>query len=189
MKSVALFRGINVGGRRKVAMADLRDVLVSLGMGRVETYVQSGNAVFEVQPRDTVPGAGERLARDIEAAFERAFGFSAVTIIVGGEELAGIVASNPFVQAGQEPGSDLYVTFLREQPRGPAADADVRRSAGVTADEFVVAERHVYLRCPGGYARTKLSNTLFEKTLAVAATTRNWRTVTRLSEMAGAPVD
>ena len=180
MRYVALLRGINVGGSRKVAMADLREMFESLGFGRVETYVQSGNVVFDGALSDPVATAAT-----IEAACEQALGFSTDVIVVSGEELAQIVASNPFVKGDQDPGADLYVTFLREPQRNPVDKTDLQRALGATTDEFVLAERHVYLRCPGGYGRTKLSNPFFEKRLGAAATTRNWRTVTRLSTMAG----
>jgi uncharacterized protein (DUF1697 family) len=92
-------------------------------------------------------------------------------------ELAKLVAGNPFLRAGKDP-STLHVTFLADVPGGARIEAP-----GSGADEFRIVRREVYVHCPNGYGRSKLSNAFFEKKLGVVATTRNWRTVTTLAEL------
>jgi uncharacterized protein (DUF1697 family) len=178
MANVGLFRGVNVGGRSKVSMSDLRQLLESLGLRHVRTYIQSGNVVFDAEP-----GVSGRLADDISKAFEHTFGFSATVGVISDCELARIVGANPFAP-GSAAIEHLYVTFLLGPPMRDADEEDIRRLAGSTPDEFVLADSCVYLRCPNGYGRTKLSNAFFERALGVRATTRNYRTVLRLLALA-----
>lgn len=167
---VALLRGINVGGRTKVAMDDLRRLFTELGHGNVTTYIQSGNVLFDAVGR----AAG--IAAGIEARIAAELGLSVTVILRSATDLERVAAANPFV--GQVPDeSKLHVTFLARRPT-----ATVERPAGV-ADEMVVAGREVYLHCPGGYGRTKLDNAFFERRLGVPATTRTWRTVGKLQAL------
>jgi uncharacterized protein (DUF1697 family) len=171
---VALLRAVNVGGRR-VSMADLRALFADLGAGEVSTYLQSGNVVFS---------SGEKrgpLTSAIEERIRRDLGLDVIVLLRTSEQLAKVLAGNPFSGTGTEP-SALHVTFLAESPqRKHVGGLDHERGA---PDEFRVVGQEVYLHCPNGYGRSKLTNAYFEKQLAVAATTRNWRTVTTLSELA-----
>jgi uncharacterized protein (DUF1697 family) len=172
-KKVALLRGINLGARNKVAMADLRDLFAGLGAEDVTTYVQSGNVVF----------AGDVDASAIEAGIKRDLGLDITVLVRSAAELDRLVARNPFAKKASDP-KQLHVTFLAGKPAaGRVAELDPERSPG---DEFTVAGQEVYLYCPQGYGPSKLSNDYFEKTLGVAATTRNWNTVTKLAELARA---
>jgi uncharacterized protein (DUF1697 family) len=171
----ALLRGINLGSRNKVAMADLRALCEALGAEDVATYVQSGNVVFK-----SADGA-EKLARAIERRIRRDLGLSVTVVVLTRPQLAKVLAGNPFVKAKQDP-SKLHVTFLAEKPaRGRVSKLDPERSE---PDEFRLVGQQIYLHCPNGYGRTKLTNAYFEKQLGIAATTRNWRTVTKLGELA-----
>jgi uncharacterized protein (DUF1697 family) len=165
---VALLRGINVGGRRKIAMSDLRNVFEALGHTDVRTYIQSGNVVF------TAKSASAAVVRSaIEQRLEHDFGFDVTVILRTRKELATTLKNNPF-------GPEAHVTFLEAVPdRALVAALD---PAPYTPDEFEVQGREVFLRCPNGYGRTKLNNAFFERNLAVKATTRNWKTATTLSE-------
>jgi uncharacterized protein (DUF1697 family) len=172
---VALLRGINLGARNRVAMKDLRALVEGLGGEDVRTYLQSGNVVFGASDLPADP------AKALEASIRKSLGLDVTVLARTKAELDQIVRRNPF--DGADPAS-LHVTFL----------ADTPAKSGVTdlgektfePDAFDVAVREVYLHCPDGYGRSKLSNAFFEKRLGVRATTRNWKTVTALAELANA---
>lgn len=166
---IALLRGVNVGGR-KLPMADLRATFDALGHTDVRTYIQSGNVVFRA-------GTGSKAAvrAAIEKAIERDSGLDVTVLMRTPAELASVITRNPY-------GSDAYVTFLDDKPAGAKVKAiDPDQCA---PDEFTVAGREVFVRCPNGYGRTKINNTFFERKLATRATTRNWNTVKLLHEWA-----
>jgi uncharacterized protein (DUF1697 family) len=165
---VALLRGINVGGRRKVPMSDLRESVEALGYTNVRTYIQSGNVVFTAK---TGSAAGVRAA--IEQRLEHDFGFDVTVLLRTSKELATTLRNNPF-------DTDAYVTFLESVPeRARIAAIDAARYA---PDEFAAHGREVFIRCPNGYGNTKINNALFERALGLRATTRNYKTVKTLAE-------
>jgi uncharacterized protein (DUF1697 family) len=177
---VALLRGINVGGRTRVAMADLRRLAVDLGHAKVETYLQSGNLLFSsaAEPAGLAGELERRLADDL--------GVSVTILLRTGEELAQVVAGNPFLGGSADP-AKLHVTFLAEAP-------DRARAAALVApagqpDQLSLVGTEVYLYCPDGYGRTKLNNAFLERRLGVAATTRNWKTAGRLRDLASSAVE
>ncbi len=173
---VALLRGINLGARNKVAMAALRELVEGLGAEDVATYVQSGNVVF--RSRD----AAAAVTKAIERELGRRLGLDVKVLVRTKAELRKIVSGNPFGDVADA--TKLHVTFLAATPdRGRVRKLDPARSE---PDEFRVLAREVYLHCPNGYGRSKLSNAYFEQQLGVPATTRNWKTVTKLAELAGA---
>lgn len=174
---VALLRGVNVAGTGIVPMAELRSLLSSLGHENVTTYIQSGNAVFA-----SSRSAGE-IATELEERIEAAFGVRTPVLLRTAPELAGTLASNPFLEPGADAGK-LYVVFL-EHPPAPTAIAalDLDRSP---PDELAVVGREVYLRLPNGAGRTKLTLDWLERRLGSRGTARNWRTVTKLLELATA---
>lgn len=171
----ALLRGVNVG-KNKLAMADFRSVLTELGAVDVQTYLQSGNAVFGHPARRPA-----ELARAIEQGLA-GLGVSSRVLLRTGKQLAAVLVQNPFLARESDP-VKLHVTFLAERP---AADRipKLQVPAGETAT-FHLAGTEVYLHCPDGYGRTKLTNSFLETRLGTAATTRNWRTVTALAELTG----
>lgn len=171
---IALLRGINLGGRR-LPMKDLAAMFRDAGCSEVRTYIQSGNVVFE---------AGKALARRapglIENAISERFGFDVPVVIRTAAEIDGVVKGNPFLKAGAGPKA-LHVAFLRERPSKPQIAAlDPNRSP---PDEFVVRSREIYLHCPNGVARSKLTTQYFDSRLQTISTARNWRTVLNLQEM------
>lgn len=172
---VALLRGINLGARNKISMSDLRELVGGVQADDVTTYLQSGNVVFKT----AAPAGG--LAAALEAAIKRELGLEIAVLLRTPADLAGLVEGNPFAASAPEP-KTLHVTFLADRPR--AGRFDVLDPARSPPDEFRVAGREVYLHCPNGYGRSKLTNAYFEKQLGVAATTRNWNTVTKLAELA-----
>ena len=207
MSFVALLRAVNVGGTR-LPMADLRTLLEGLGLTNVRTYLQSGNAVFDATGADEPPQA---LATAIEVRIARDIGPRVGVIVLPGEAMADVAASNPFLGGGDmgasAPADDegLYATFLfgsdGEADFGEVPEAAYSavyeaafRTLDLPAEEgeeaaFVgippLAVPVVYLKLPHGYGRTRLNNAWFERKLGTAATTRNWRTVLVLAEMAG----
>jgi uncharacterized protein (DUF1697 family) len=171
---VAMLRGINVSGRNKLSMTDLRQVFADAGCDDVRTYIQSGNVAFtSAAAPDTVVEAVERRLRGM-------VGCRVPVIIRGEDEIAAVVDGNPFLRRQADP-AHLHVTFLADTPGAPAVE-DLR-ARPTAPDAFEIVGRAVYLHCPDGYGRTKLTNAFFEKKLASEATTRNWRTVTTLVEL------
>jgi uncharacterized protein (DUF1697 family) len=179
---VALLRGVNVSGQRRVEMAALRRGLEACGLAGVETHVQSGNVVFAAPgERDRSPAALASVVRQVIAA---EFGHDVAVLVVPGMALAAIVAGNPFAA---EPGVEerhLHVTFLFGS--GGCADADAAGLPAVEGERVVAAGPVVYLLLPFGYGRTKLTNAYFERRCATPATTRNWRTVLALERLVAA---
>lgn len=173
---VGLLRGINVGGHKKIRMQDLRDHCESIGLIDVATYVQSGNVVFE-----SLDDKALSVATSIEDAVRDRFGFEVPVIVRSKTEFEGVATSNPFTA---EPGVDekhLCVVFLSDEPAASILQA--MEVPGQTTDRFEVMGRHIYLHCPGGFARTKLTNNFFERRLGLTATARNWKTVKTLFDM------
>lgn len=174
---VALLRAVNVGGRNRLPMAELRAELSGLGLESVATVLQSGNAVFAGdRPRDEIASA-------IEGRIREAFGLSVAVLLRTADELGEIARANPFLAA--EPDEALlHVAFL---DRVPDAAASARLDPGRSPpDAFALRGSEVYLHYPHGSGRSRLNVDYLERTLGVRATARNWRTVTRLVEAARA---
>lgn len=168
-----MLRGINLGARNRVSMADLRTLVEKLGGQDVRTYVVSGNVVFESSQ------SADELAGAIQKGITEATRLTVDVLVRTPKELATVAATRPFPNADP---AFLYVTFLAETP---ASD----HLAGIDAtrfepDEFRLIGRELFLHCPNGYGNSRLTNGYFEKKLGMAATTRNWRTVNALTEMA-----
>lgn len=176
---VALLRGINVGGHKKVAMGDLREALGALGYEDVETYLQSGNAVFTTDTTDP-----DALAGGIEEELRSRLGMDVKVLARTAAELAQVVERNPFPEGTTEP-KKLHVAFLSAAPDGERVAA--LDPTPFQPDELRLGDRAVYLWYPNGYGRTKLTNDVLERKLGVTATTRNWNTVLALLERASAP--
>jgi uncharacterized protein (DUF1697 family) len=174
---VAMLRGINVSGHNRVSMASLRTLFLNLGAVDVTTYLQSGNVIFKTT------GSSADLSKAIEEGVRRDLGLSLTVVLLPRARLARIISGNPFVKGGKDL-AKLHVTFLADAPgRAGLNELQAKRFG---PDEFRVIGREIYLHCPNGYGRTKLNNAFFEKQLGVAATTRNWRTVTELAKLASA---
>ena len=165
---IALLRGVNVGGNRKIPMADLRAVFVEAGCGDVTTYIQSGNVVFTTSARSLEGACRPRAADRDRNRFRRAGGPAY-------RELAVVVRENPFTTAGP---TQLHVAFLGAAPAAGSFDVDRAKFA---PEEFVLARRDVYLFLPNGAGRAKLPPALSG---LKTATMRNWNTVVKLLELA-----
>jgi uncharacterized protein (DUF1697 family) len=172
---IALFRGINVGGKNVLPMKELVALLERLGFQDVKTYIQSGNAVFRSKEEDT-----SGLSNRISAAIKRSCGFEPQVLLLELDELENAIASNPFPEAESEP-KTLHVNFLASTPKNP----DLEALEGIKGDRerFVVKGSVLYLHAPEGIGRSKLAASA-EKLLGVAMTGRNWRSVLKIMAMA-----
>jgi uncharacterized protein (DUF1697 family) len=178
---VALLRGINVSGKNKVKMEDLRAIVGSLGCERVQTYIQSGNVVFDSSTRSAA-----KVSDEISGAITRELALDVTVLVRTAADLTTVLATSPLDRNGVDT-TKLHVTFLASTP--PAAKLRALADVDASPDALAVVGREVYVHCPNGYGRTKLNNTFFEKRLGVGATTRNWRTVQTLAALANECTD
>ena len=197
---ISLLRGINVSSQNRIRIPELKQVYELLKLVNVMTYIQSGNVIFDCEQQDPAP-----LARAIEAELERSFGFSIRILLRDKDRFQQIISDNPFINQRNEDPEKLYVTFLAESPSESATSTLILTNAGDggrsnsgnsnlkmnpqrfgsgNTDEFVINDKEIYLFCSNGYGRTKLSTGFFERYLSFAATTRNWKTVNALFEIA-----
>ncbi|MER6490626.1 DUF1697 domain-containing protein [Streptomyces griseorubiginosus] len=175
----ALLRGINVGGSRKVPMADLRMLMEGLGHSGVRSYLQSGQAVFTADH-----GGEESLAAELTDAIEKRFGFTVDVIVRDHAYLKAIADNCPFPAAELE-GKQLHVTYF-SAPVDADRFAEIDQAAYLP-EEFRLGDRALYLYVPDGLGRSKLAEHLSKPRLnkGVIATSRNWNTVVKLVEMTG----
>lgn len=175
LSCVALLRGINVGGKNALPMADLARLFTDLGCGDVRTYIQSGNVIFTAAAPIL-----KRVPTDIPRAIQKSFGIQSPVVVRTADELAAIVSANPFAgRPGAEPDT-WHVAFLDREPAADRlASLDPNRSPG---DSLITRGRELYLHLPNGVARTKFTNAYIDASLGVVSTIRNWRTVLKLLE-------
>ena len=173
---VALLRAVNVGGRNRIPMAELRAALEAAGLRDVSIVLQSGNVVFDAS------GGEAAAATEIRSAIAEAFGLDVGVTVRTAAEMRRIVGANPFLADGEPRDAvTLHVAFLDAQPAAATtAILDPDRSP---PDAFEVRGREVYLSYPGGSGRSRLTLGYLEQTLGVQGTARNWRTVERLASM------
>jgi uncharacterized protein (DUF1697 family) len=179
---VALLRGINLGGRNKVPMAELRSVVTSLGHTGVSTYIQSGNVLFTTAEDDTA-----ELAADLEAAIAEAFGVRSSVVVLSRDELARILDTNPYPEASNP--KLVHVVFLNaELPPGVlerVKAAETASAAKGSADTATVIGPALFLRTPDGYGKSELAQVVLRVLGApakngIVATARNWSTSVKL---------
>lgn len=170
---VALFRGINVGGKHILPMQDLREILESLGCKQVQTYIQSGNAVFSSAAK------AHDLSEQIRDTIDRQFGFALHVLLLTDAAFAAIAAGNPFPDGEKTP-KYLHVSFLTESPVDP--DLAALHELKVSSEQFFLSDHAFYLHAPDGIGRSKLAAKV-DRHLGVTTTGRNWRTVTKLLEI------
>ena len=171
-RKIAILRGINVGGKRKILMADLKAMFLDMGFTDVTTYIQSGNVFFK---DDEIKQ--EEIEEKIESAIKGKFGYDVPVIVRTSSEIAQALESNPFYGPDEDIKA-LHLTFLKSSPSKEHLKSI--EDLDFAPDRFVVKNKNVFLFCPGKYHQTKLSNQFFEKKLKVGATTRNWKTVLKL---------
>lgn len=168
---VALLRGINVSGQKKIVMADLRALLEQAKLREVQTYIQSGNIVFQ----SSLEAAA--LRQKIHSAIADEYGFDVPVQVIPASHWREWANQNPFLPGHEVDLKFLHLTILEKDP-GPLPPVSFD-----TTDQFQQRGRLIYLYCPGGYGRSKLTNAFWERKAGCAATTRNWKTVRKLAEM------
>ncbi|MCX6263118.1 MAG: DUF1697 domain-containing protein [Bacteroidetes bacterium] len=174
---ISTLRGINVSGQKLIKMADLQKTYEKLGFGNITTYVQSGNVVFtgkKATPKELAASISQQIAKD--------FGFQVPVLVLSINSLRQIIASNPFLQDSEKDIAFIHITFLSSQP--PKFDEKAIEEKKLGGEAIAFTNMAVYLYCPNGYGKTKLTNSFLETKLQVSATTRNWKTTNELVRIA-----
>ena len=173
-KYIAFLRAINVGGHT-VRMDYLRSLFEALRFSNVETFIASGNVIF-----DSKSGNSTLLEQKIETHLRKTLGYEVRTFVRTTSELAGVANYEPFSETElTAPGNTLYVGFLPQKPDGEAKTRVLALSSAT--DDFAVHGREVYWLCRTSFSESKVSGALLEKTLGLAATFRNVNTVRRMA--------
>jgi uncharacterized protein (DUF1697 family) len=173
---VVLLRGINVGGHKLVAMADLRNLMAELGLAGVQSLLQSGNLVVGGGSR-----TGSHMERFLETEVERRLGLQSDFFVRTAAEWREVVAQNPFREEARRDPGHLVVTFLKAVPDAQSVRA---LQAAVRGPEVIRASgNHLYIVYHDGIGRSRLTNVLIEKKLGTRATARNWNTVVKLAAL------
>jgi uncharacterized protein (DUF1697 family) len=171
---VLLLRGVNVGTKNSLPMPELRSMLLKVGCTDVQTYVQSGNAVFGTKLGTT------ELTKAIEHALERYMGRAIATTLRTCKQLKAIVLANPFANVATTP-ANLCVTFLSTAPTKP--EVAPLHARDWVPELFKIADKEIYTWHPHGQGKSPLREALWKLPLRGAVTTRNWNTVIKLQEM------
>lgn len=171
---LALLRGINVGGHKKVPMADLRQVLTESGLQNVKTYIQSGNVIFQSSNKSI-----DSIKEKISKAIESHFGFKVPVLVKTKKEMQSVFDSCPFSKEKKE---NSYFTLLYTIPEKKIIEEknNLEKPAN---EEFVITDNCIYFYSSTGYGRTKYNNNFFERKLNVVATARNYKTICKLLQM------
>ncbi len=176
-KYISILRGINVGGKRKILMADFKKLIQDLGFTNIHTYIQSGNVIFnshKIENDDTI-------SHNIEQLISKTFGFGVPVIVRTVDEIKQSISNNPFLKDNDD-FERLHLTFLKEKPTSDKLEKI--KSYDYSPDKFEIKNKDIYIFCSGKYSKSKLTNKFFEDKLKITATTRNWKTVNKLYEMA-----
>ena len=174
---IALLRGINLGGKRKILMADLKQLFNNLQYFDVTTYIQTGNVIFNANHKEDSVKIADKIGRSISSEY----GFEVPVIIRTADELNELISKNPFFGKGDIDIERLHLTLLKNIPDSEALEHI--KTYDFAPDKFKIIGKSVFIYCSKQYRDTKLGNNFFENKLKVKATTRNWKTVLKLSEL------
>lgn len=174
---ISILRGINLGGHNTIKMDDLKNLLSKCGLKNIETYIQSGNVIYQYKSTDT-----KELDILIKDKILQQFKFEVPVITLTIDELKATAKNNPFSKDKKKDTSFFHITFLSDEPTKDNLSKMI--SLSYPPDEFVIIGKAVYLYCPNGYGNTKLSNKFLENKVKVSATTRNWKTTNELIAIA-----
>jgi uncharacterized protein (DUF1697 family) len=174
---ISILRGINVSGTHLLKMAGLQSLYLSLGFKQVRSYIQSGNLVFQSEITDM-----RLLEALIRNKIESIYSFTVPVFVMHTAMLKKILRQNPFLDAPGKDPAFFHISFLDKKPDPEKIKLLQLHDYG--PDQFFVKDQTIYLYCPNGYGKTKLSNTFLENKLKVNATTRNWKTGNVLLKMA-----
>jgi uncharacterized protein (DUF1697 family) len=174
-KRIALLRGINVGGRNKVPMAQLKALAEGLGWKEVKSFIQSGNLVFEAA------GSGEALERALEQGVEKRFDIQVPVMVRSASQWAAILEANPFPDEAAADPARLLVGIPKRPPAKGAAEAiECRAAAGERVRE---AGGVLWIHYPQGAGQSKITPAMIDKAAGSPVTARNWRTVIALQDL------
>ena len=174
---IALLRGINVSGNNKIKMTDLKQLFIDLNFNNITSYIQSGNVIFQHNGKNI-----SKIENNIKEAIKQKFDYEIKVIVITKKHIQTVFASNPFLKNSNADITKLCVNFLNTPPILENIP-EVEKLVSNIEDEFKIVEKHIFSHCPTGFARTKLTNNLFERKLKSDATTRNWKTITKLVEL------
>ena len=174
---ISILRGINVGGHNKIKMEELRKMYEALGYKNVTSYIQSGNIIYEAKKKSP-----EALGKEQTAAIRETFGHEVPVLVVDKETVHDILLNNPFLKNKKIDLEKLHVTLVASEP--DKENVDKISKTDYLPDEWILEGKNIYLHCPVDYGNSKLINSFFEKKLKVNATTRNWKTLNKLYELA-----
>jgi len=177
-KFIALLRGINVSGQKKIKMSDLKLLFDDLGFQNVETYIQSGNVIFS-----SIEKSVKKLELKISSGIKRKYGFDVRVLVIKPDEIEYVIKNNPFIKK-KKATEKLYATFLADIPS--AENIKKLKTRDYSPEEYIIDGKYIYLFFPVGAGKAKLNNNLFENKLKLAATSRNWKTIKALSELVNA---
>lgn len=173
---VALLRGINVGGHNQVSMARLKEVVGALGWLNVQSYIRSGNVVFQA------PEAAADVESKLERAIEKEFGVTICVIVREAAAWPQHVKQNPFLKAAKEAPNSLYLCLSKSPPNKDSAGKLQER--GIAGEQVKLIGDAVWIHFLSGMGKTKLSPALMDRLIGSPVTARNWRTVLKLKELA-----
>lgn len=177
---IAFLRGINVGGKGMIPMADLKTMFAKEGFLDTRTLLQSGNVVFKTKTASTP----DVLEKKIAAAIAKRFAADIKIMVRTPYELKKIVARNPFPDAARDDPSHLIIDFLSDKPAPAAAKAMAALSPKFPNEPFALDGREFFVHYSKDIGHSKFTNTIIDKTLGVSGTARNWNTVTKLIALA-----
>lgn len=173
---ILLLRGINVGGHKKIKMAEFKEELEKLGIEEVKVYIQSGNFVFKYKEV-----AEATLVTSVEGLIQKKYGFEVSALVLTAANFTDIFNNNPYLPEKKNEIEKLYCTLLYEVPEATKIKALEAVEAG--GDEFIHKGKCLYFYYVNGYGKSKINNPVVESKLKVKATTRNWKTMIKLMEM------
>ena len=173
---IALLRGINVSGQKKIKMADLREYLEELGFQDIQTYIQSGNIVFRSKKMTS-----NNLEILIKNKIQEKYGFEVPVIVITPDEIKHTANNNPFEKDNTKDPKKFCVVFLQEQPY--QENIEKLKEYDYSPEEYVLSEKIIYYYAANGAGNAKMNNNFFENKLKVKASSRNWRTTNKLLEM------
>ncbi|WP_291868684.1 DUF1697 domain-containing protein [Maribacter sp.] len=174
---IALLRGINVSGHKKIKMADLRFLLEKEGFTNVKTYIQSGNVIFSGKEEEST-----KLEHQIRALIKNNYKFEVPVLVKTAEQIKAILAKNPYKDTEDLTNNKIYFVLLKETPN--VENITVLSSIPFDNEKLVITPNCVYLRCALGAGKAKCTNNFIENKLKVSATTRNYKTMQKVLELA-----
>lgn len=174
---ISMLRGINVAGQKKILMSDLKSLYEDLGFVKVQTYIQSGNVIFQSNEKDR-----NVISKALQNSISQKYNFEVPVLILRLDELEAIAGKNPFLNLTDFNPKFQYLSFLYEEAELEKIEATAKYSNEI--ETFEIALNTIYFYCRTGYGKTKFSNNFFESKLKVVATTRNWNSTLELINLA-----